>query len=331
MRAHRHNSIAVLALAVALVLAGCIPSAPTIPASAPPPTATDSLPPATSTLIPFTGTSQTPTTTSLPASDTAIPPSATLLPPTNAILSETPEPASATPADTASPTSAGPQWGRQTKTSGCVARGPLQDPDCTPGDIFPTATAAQVCTPGYSSSVRDVPTSEKDAVYAEYGITSHGTGQYEVDHLISLELGGSNDISNLWPEAANPAPGFHQKDVVENYLHAQVCNGAMTLAQAQQIIATDWLAVYTGIPAAPTFTPAAVVQPTSTEAQQIAPADTPTQEVAPTQAPTQAGARVRTGATCNDGTSSTATGSGACSKHGGVRCWNYSDGTCTKP
>ena len=41
--------------------------------------------------------------------------------------------------------------------------------------------------------------------------------------------------------------------------------------------------------------------------------------------------RHRIGAVCNDGTSSTETGSGACSHHGGVSCWKYSDGTCTKP
>ena len=41
--------------------------------------------------------------------------------------------------------------------------------------------------------------------------------------------------------------------------------------------------------------------------------------------------RYRVGAMCNDGTNSSATGSGACSHHGGVRCWQYSDGTCTKP
>jgi hypothetical protein len=62
--------------------------------------------------------------------------------------------------------------------------------------------------------------------------------------LISLELGGSNDISNLWPEAADPTPGFHQKDQVENYLHKQVCDGKLSLKQAQQEIATDWLQVY---------------------------------------------------------------------------------------
>lgn len=41
--------------------------------------------------------------------------------------------------------------------------------------------------------------------------------------------------------------------------------------------------------------------------------------------------RFRIGATCRNGTSSTATGSGACSSHGGVACWRYSDGTCTNP
>jgi hypothetical protein len=43
------------------------------------------------------------------------------------------------------------------------------------------------------------------------------------------------------------------------------------------------------------------------------------------------GDRHRIGAVCKDGTTSTATGSGACSHHGGVSCWQYSDGTCTKP
>jgi len=41
--------------------------------------------------------------------------------------------------------------------------------------------------------------------------------------------------------------------------------------------------------------------------------------------------RHRIGAVCKDGTTSKATGSGACSHHGGVSCWQYSDGTCTKP
>jgi len=139
-------------------------------------------------------------------------------------------------------------FGRPTKSSNCVAVGGVQDKACTPGAIIPSATVDQICTPGYSSSVRNVPTSEKDQVYANYNINSHFTGQYEVDHLISLELGGSNDISNLWPELADPVPGFHEKDSVENYLHSQVCSGKMSLQKAQELIASDWHQVYNSMP-----------------------------------------------------------------------------------
>jgi hypothetical protein len=145
-------------------------------------------------------------------------------------------------------TSGAHQFGVQTKTSGCAAHNGLPDSACTPGAIFPDATKDKICVSGYASSVRNVTTSEKDQVYAEYGIASHYAGQYEVDHLVSLELGGSNDIANLWPELASPTPGFHQKDTLENYLHDQVCSGAMSLADAQQQIATNWLAAYESMP-----------------------------------------------------------------------------------
>jgi hypothetical protein len=141
-----------------------------------------------------------------------------------------------------------PNWGVQTKTSGCAAQGGLPDSACTPGALLATGTKAAICQSGYAGSVRNVPTSEKNQVYAEYGIASHTPGQYEVDHLVSLELGGSNDISNLWPELASPKPGFHEKDQVENYLHSQVCSGAIALKDAQVEIATNWLAVYNQMP-----------------------------------------------------------------------------------
>ncbi len=154
----------------------------------------------------------------------------------------------APPSTTQSPAGPTPHWGVQTKTSGCVARGGLQDSACTPGAIFPNATKKQACTPGYASSVRDVPQSVKNKAYAEYGIAKRLPGQYEVDHLVSLQLGGSNALANLWPEAASPKPGFHEKDKVENYLNLQVCSGAISLQQAQIEIATNWLAVYDRLP-----------------------------------------------------------------------------------
>jgi hypothetical protein len=147
----------------------------------------------------------------------------------------------AVPGASGTPAAAAPPLGQRTKTDGCTINGALPDPACTPGAIFPNVTKEQICKPGYAKSVRNVPDSEKNQVYAEYGIKHHKAGEYEVDHLVSLELGGSNEIANLWPEAASPTPGFHQKDRYENYLHDQVCSGAISLEEAQRRIATNWL------------------------------------------------------------------------------------------
>lgn len=120
------------------------------------------------------------------------------------------------------------------------------DPQCTPGAIL-EVTVDDICVKGYTQTVRHVTQKTKQDVFGEYGITSHGKGEYEVDHFIPLELGGSNDISNLWPEAAEPKPGFHEKDRVENYLHMQVCLCHMSLEEAQKEIQGNWLEVYNKI------------------------------------------------------------------------------------
>jgi hypothetical protein len=59
-----------------------------------------------------------------------------------------------------------------------------------------------------------------------------------------LELGGDNVNANLWPEAAAPTPGFHQKDVLENTMHDRVCAGSLSLVAAQHEIASNWYAAY---------------------------------------------------------------------------------------
>lgn len=113
----------------------------------------------------------------------------------------------------------------------------LPDRTLTPGAVL-SPNVAQVCTPGYARSVRSVSAEEKLQVEAEYHWTHRpGNGQ-EIDHLIPLELGGSNGITNLWPE---PAPDFHVKDRLENALHGAVCGGTMQLADAQQCIAVNWV------------------------------------------------------------------------------------------
>jgi hypothetical protein len=135
----------------------------------------------------------------------------------------------------------------RTRTIGC-RRGVLPDRRCSPGAYDPAVTQANIqstiCVSGYTATVRDVPTSEKNAVYKEYGITRHASYSYEVDHIVSLELGGSNNIANLYPEAyANPN-GARVKDRLENAMHAAVCGGTLALKTAQAEIASNWLATY---------------------------------------------------------------------------------------
>lgn len=136
----------------------------------------------------------------------------------------------------------------RTKTAGCAVRGPLPDAACTPGSVFANATPEVICVSGYSKRVRSVSTSLRKQVYAAYGIAyPPPTGTYELDHLIPLAIGGDNSAANLFPEAAEPRPGFKEKDVVEVYLQEAVCAGEIDLADAQSQVAKDWVALFNAI------------------------------------------------------------------------------------
>ena len=155
------------------------------------------------------------------------------------------------PAAPAAPKVAAPRLGisialhRVRKRSGCHVRGALPDPACTPGTRYSKVTRAQICRPGYAKSVRNVSSSTKVAVYGAYGMSRHFDGaDGEVDHLVSLELGGSNSVANLFPESASPRPGSHEKDRLENELHREVCAGRLSLRRAQRLIAGNWVAAY---------------------------------------------------------------------------------------
>jgi hypothetical protein len=120
----------------------------------------------------------------------------------------------------------------------------LPDPTCTPGAINPKVTDATladtICKTGYTKSIRpprDIIAAEKRANAASYGYT--GTfSDTEYDHLIPLELGGDpNDARNLWVE---PGASPNAKDGIEHKLHQRVCAGTVSLAAAQQAIASDW-------------------------------------------------------------------------------------------
>lgn len=132
-----------------------------------------------------------------------------------------------------------------TKFSNCNVNGPLPDHECTPGSVFPDVTKDEICTPGYTKTVRNVSTSLKKQVYVEYNVKyPQNYGSYEVDHLIPLALGGNNEIANLWPEASSPSPGFKEKDTVEIYLHDEFCAGNISLNIAQNKIANNWILIY---------------------------------------------------------------------------------------
>jgi hypothetical protein len=130
------------------------------------------------------------------------------------------------------------------------------DPARTPGAINPQITqeniAETICNPHWSTkSIRPEASYTNRLKFeqiAEYGYADSRMKDYEEDHFIPLELGGSpTDPKNLWPEpleASIPDGGARAKDKVENYLHAEVCSGSLTLEQAQREITEDWYRVY---------------------------------------------------------------------------------------
>ncbi len=129
-------------------------------------------------------------------------------------------------------------YGIQTKTSNCIANQTLPDIACSPWAVLTTDTKI-ICKSGYTKTVRDVPLSERKKVFAEYNIAYSKNNNYEVDHIISLELWGSNDISNLFPESYLISNGAKIKDEFENYLHKQVCIGKLSIQEAQKEISSN--------------------------------------------------------------------------------------------
>ncbi len=186
----------------------------------------------------------------------------------------------------------------------------------TPGDVNPNVTQSTIqstiCVTGWTATIRPpaayttkLKEQQLASGYAHKG--DMATSDYEEDHLISLELGGSpTSPSNLWPEPYSAPDGASVKDQVENKLRELVCAGTIQLAAAQQAIAANWWIAYG------TY----VLEQQPQAVTPVAPAAPD-----PASVPGPAAPVVPPGTTakCNDGTySSAAHHSGQCSRHGGV-------------
>lgn len=124
----------------------------------------------------------------------------------------------------------------------------------TPGALNPAVTQGNmrqtICVRGYTKSIR--PPEEYTEKLKRHGIHRYGYSDfrlrdYEEDHLVSLELGGSpTSPRNLWPQPHHVIGGWgsYAKDRLEDRLHTLVCRGRLPLDEAQRAIATDWIAAY---------------------------------------------------------------------------------------
>jgi hypothetical protein len=139
---------------------------------------------------------------------------------------------------------------------GTAIAGELDRPNLTlgPGMARSGLTVKQICIIKWGNDARHMPDSMKLQVFHAYGLSgnqdsrcvpdSHGR-RCEIDHLISRELGGADDIRNLSPQPHGTHPWNAQvKDSLENRLHREICSGQTSLTQARREIVTDWTAAY---------------------------------------------------------------------------------------
>jgi anti-sigma factor RsiW len=125
-----------------------------------------------------------------------------------------------------------------------VSNNPLPVMGLTPGATR-AVSLESICNLQEPEANLPVDASLERQVFSEYGLPLSSRGAYEVDYLITPELGGATDIRNLWPEPyATTDWNAHVKDALESRLHELVCQGKMQLSTAQNEIATDWIGAY---------------------------------------------------------------------------------------
>jgi hypothetical protein len=116
--------------------------------------------------------------------------------------------------------------------------------DLTPGMTGPV-TVDDICGAGRYGRTRPAPASLHAAVFGSYGADYERAAEYELDYLITPELGGLQDARNLWPQPYSHTPwNAYVKDELEQLFHRKVCDGEMELTTAQHEIASDWISAY---------------------------------------------------------------------------------------
>jgi hypothetical protein len=125
-----------------------------------------------------------------------------------------------------------------------AAARPMPNSSLTPGATRPVALA-DICSRRESDLDPEVSPSMKKVVFQEYGIADAPGKSYQVDYLINPQLGGTDDIHNLWPQPYGATVwNARAKDALEDRLYHMVCEKQLDLASAQRDIATDWISAY---------------------------------------------------------------------------------------
>ncbi len=124
-------------------------------------------------------------------------------------------------------------------------RSDLPDPACTPGQVRPDLTVAQICKTKWGKDARAVTAAMKRRVFEAYGLSGNKDpycrpAGCEIDHLLSRELGGADDERNLWPERYAGTWNARAKDRLENRLHKELCTGGISLKDARGALTGDW-------------------------------------------------------------------------------------------
>jgi hypothetical protein len=98
---------------------------------------------------------------------------------------------------------------------------------------------------GRATAREPIPSSVRQVVLRQYRMEHVAEDEYELDYLITPELGGIPDPRNLWPERYSSGVwNARVKDDLERLLPRLVCEGAVDLPTAQRDIARDWIAAY---------------------------------------------------------------------------------------